>query len=62
MNAIEIITGHGVQHDPSGVGHAWQPASDIPASIAEEIAAEIIDGKQESCSDYVASNGLNYRW
>lgn len=58
------ICGCTIQHDPSGVGHAWRniDASDIPANIAEEIAAEILDGGAEECDDYVASNGLHYRW
>lgn len=58
------ICGCGIQHDLSGGrGHCWRTVSadDIPASIAEEIAAEIIDG-QESCEDYVATNGQHYRW
>jgi hypothetical protein len=53
-----------IQHDNSGVGHNWRTidADDLPADIAEEIAAEIIDGGKDECSDYVASNGLHYRW
>lgn len=58
------ICGKTIKNDNSGVGHNWRTidASDIPADIAEEIAAEIIDGKQDECDDYVASNGLHYRW
>jgi hypothetical protein len=58
------ILGHTIQHDNSGVGHNWRDidANDIPADIREEIAAEIIDGKQETCDDYTATNGLHYRW
>ena len=53
----------GVQWDKSGgQGHCWVTAADLPADIREEIAAEIIDGKQESCDDYTASNGQHYRW
>lgn len=53
-----------IQHDNSGVGHNWRTidADNLPPNIAEEIAAEIIDGGKEECSDYVASNGLHYRW
>ena len=64
-NATETtVCGKQIQHDNSGVGHNWRniSAADIPANIAEEIAAEIIDGGNESCDDYVASNGLRYRW
>lgn len=65
MTASETtICGKAIQHDNSGVGHNWRTvdASDIPANIVEEIAAEIIDCKQATCSDYTASNGQHYRW
>lgn len=55
------ICGLDIYRDHSGVGHCWRIDTDIPASIAEEIAAEIIDGN-ETCDDYVASNGIHYRW
>jgi len=58
---LEAIVGP-IQQDLSGVGHCWRVDMDIPADIREEIAAEILDGGQEHCSDYVASNGLHYRW
>lgn len=63
MNAI-TINGKTIQHDNSGVGHNWRDADEdsIPATIIEEIAAEIIDGKLGTCDDYVATNGLHYRW
>lgn len=53
-----------IEHDASGVGAAWRPATDAtcPADIRQEIAAEIIDGQRTTCADYVASNGLHYRW
>lgn len=59
-----LICGKQIQHDNSGVGHNWRniDGQDIPANVAEEIAAEIIDGGQDECADYVASNGLHYRW
>lgn len=58
------VCGHQIQHDPSGVGHAWRNISreDITASIVEEIDGEIIDGGVEECDDFVAGNGLHYRW
>ena len=58
------VCGVAIQYDPSGVGHAWRPldADSLPADIAEEIAAEIIDGKQSHCDDYRATNGRHYRW
>jgi hypothetical protein len=60
----ETICGKTIKHDASGVGHAWRvvDADDIPADIAEEIAAEILDGGKATCSGYVASNGEHYRW
>lgn len=64
MNETNTVCDKQIQHDNSGVGHNWRniDADDIPADIREEIAAEIIDGKQDECSDYVATNGLHYRW
>lgn len=58
------VCGKQIKHDNSGVGHNWKniDANDIPADIQEEIAAEIIDGKQDTCDDYCATNGLHYRW
>lgn len=53
-----------IQIDLSGQGHAWRAIDEdnCPASIRAEIDAEIIDGGREACQDYVASNGLHYRW
>jgi hypothetical protein len=58
------ICGVQVQVDRSGVGHCWVnvTANDIPYSIREEIEGEMIDGGKETCNDFVASNGLHYRW
>lgn len=58
------VCGAQIQVDRSGQGHNWRTvdAYDLPAGIVEEIAAEIIDGGQDECEDYVASNGLHYRW
>jgi hypothetical protein len=64
MDAAEIITGRDVQHDPSGVGHAWRtiPADDIPASIREEIACWILEADNPSPgTEYVATGGQHYR-
>lgn len=58
-----MICGSKIQLDKSGVGHCWVAADgDCPASIQEEIAGEIIDGGNDDCDDYVASNGVHYRW
>ena len=59
-----LVYGKQVQIDLSGVGHNWVDAGpdELPASIREEIECEMIDGKKEECDEYVASNGLHYRW
>jgi hypothetical protein len=64
MTTNTTICGITIKHDNSNVGHNWRTisASDIPADIREEIAAEILDGNQDTCSQYTASNGLSYRW
>ena len=58
------VCGCQIQHDASGQGHAWRniDAENIPANIREEIEGEIIDGGKDECADFVASNGLHYRW
>ena len=58
------VCGKTIQIDRSGVGHNWRALDrdEIPANIIEEIEAEIIDGTQDSCVDFVASNGMHYRW
>ena len=63
MNAREIINGHGVEHDPSGVGHAWSPiaADDLPGAIAEEIADWIVEDDPEAGEEMIGSNGQHYR-
>jgi len=60
---LERMDRIGVQVDRSGVGHCWQRvwADDLPADVAEEIAAEIAGGL-ETCDNYVATNGMHYRW
>jgi hypothetical protein len=62
-NQIEVCECE-IQYDKSGVGHCWVAADSMncPADIQEEIAGEIIDGKQDTCSDFVGSNGQHYRW
>jgi hypothetical protein len=59
-----LVCGCEIQVDRSGVGHCWTgiSAEDLPASIRGEIEGEIIDGRKESCDDFVAANGLHYRW
>ena len=60
MNATRTMTT--IQIDLSGgQGHCWRDADELPESVREEIAAEIIDGV-EACDDYTASNGQHYRW
>lgn len=57
------VAGQAIQRDHSGGhGHCWRNEYYIPADIREEIAAEIIDGRCDSCDDYKASNGQHYRW
>jgi hypothetical protein len=53
-----------IQIDTSGQGHAWRIADEdnCPANVQAEITAEIIDGKVSETRDYVASNGIHYRW
>lgn len=53
-----------IQIDHSGQGHAWRNADEdnCPADVQGEIAAEILDGGSEECRDFIASNGLHYRW
>jgi len=64
MSEAATVNGTEIYIDRSGVGHCWKRADEIdcPASIAEEIAAEMIDGGVEECDDYIASNGMHYRW
>jgi hypothetical protein len=64
MNAEQLVCGVQVQVDRSGVGHCWVnvTANDIPYSIREEIEGEMIDGGKETRDDFIASNGLHYRW
>ncbi|MES2342343.1 MAG: hypothetical protein V4597_11740 [Pseudomonadota bacterium] len=59
-----LVCGCQVQIDRSGVGHCWVNVddNDLPANVRLEIEGEIIDGGQDECDDYVASNGLHYRW
>ena len=58
------VVGKRVYVDHSGVGHAWRPARNIDAGydIQEEIAGMISDGGNETCKDFVAGNGVHYRW
>lgn len=63
-NENNLVCGSQVQVDRSGIGHCWVnvDADEIPGNIREEIEAEMLDGGKDECSDYVASNGLHYRW
>jgi hypothetical protein len=57
-----MVNGTRVQWDAScGRGHCWRNVA-VPADIAEEIAAEMIDSGQDHCGSYRASNGQFYRW
>jgi hypothetical protein len=60
----QLVCGCQVQHDNSGVGHNWRniDRESIPANALTEIEGEIIDGGKAECDDFVASNGLHYRW
>jgi len=65
MNNEQIeVCGNEIQYDKSGVGHCWVAAYqiDCPSSIQEEIDCEIIDGGKDDCDDFLASNGVHYRW
>jgi len=63
MNANDIITGHRIQEDPSGVGYAWQTIDldYFPGSIAEEIAAWIIEDDPDPGDEMTGTNGQHYR-
>jgi hypothetical protein len=60
-----LVCGRNVEEDSSGgQGHCWRlvRGDEMPASIREEIEAEMIDGGVDSTDDYMASNGCHYRW
>ncbi len=59
-----LVCGSQVQIDRSGVGHCWvnADAHDLTPSVIEEIEGEMIDGGLDTCDDFVASNGIHYRW
>jgi hypothetical protein len=57
-----VVLGREVYVDESGGhGHCWCNRS-VPVDVAVEIECEIIDGGNETCDDYTASNGCHYRW
>lgn len=57
-----IVMGRKVYTDLSGgQGHCWR-CTPLTADTACEIEGEIVDGGQETCTDYTASNGQHYRW
>ena len=47
-----------------GQGHCWRMLlrEEIPGEIILEIEGEMVEGGNGFCPDYVASNGLHYRW
>jgi hypothetical protein len=60
-----LVCGRNVEEDASGgQGHCWRlvRGDELPASIREEIEAEMIDGGVDSTDDYMAMNGCHYRW
>ena len=59
-NELNTICGAAVQQRH---GQTWTDIDDLtPATIREEIAAEILDDGVEECDEYLASNGQVYRW
>ncbi len=60
---VVLVGGCQVRRDASGAGHCWRDvyAADLPGEIRQEIECEIASGN-ESCGNYVASNGRHYRW
>ena len=58
------VCGEQIQYDNSGVGHNWRDidADCIPAAVLAELEEEILDGGNDTSEDFVASNGLHYRW
>ena len=62
--AYETLEAVTIQVDNSGVGHNWRTidAGDLPANVQEEIDWEIVENNKKACDDYVATNGLRYRW
>jgi hypothetical protein len=61
MDTNKIITGRHVQHDPSGVGHAWQPLDAEDCPVAEDIACWIIERDPEPGAEMTGSDGQHYR-
>jgi len=59
----DLVRGRQIFVDLSGVGHCWveTDSDSLPASVREEIEAEIEDGT-ETCAEYRAKNGLHYSW
>lgn len=59
----DLVRGRQIFVDLSGVGHCWVEADSdsLPATVREEIEAEIKDGWR-TCRRYCATNGRYYRW
>lgn len=53
-----------IEIDYSGVGHCWKviPRDEIPSDVLEEIEGEMIDGGMDVCRDFLACDGMHYRW
>lgn len=53
-----------VQIDRSGRGHDWRniELADVPADVAEAIAAAILEDGESPDDGVVLSNGQRYRW
>lgn len=51
-----------IEKDKSGVGHCWIEDADIPFSIKEEIEAAILEDGLKEYDDYMANNGIHYRY
>jgi len=65
LAAAGLVCDRNIEEDLSGgQGHNWKlvRGDELPPSIREEIEAEIMDGKRDSTDDYMASNGVHYRW
>ena len=63
MTIEDHVCGCHIQIDRSGVGQCWVAASQEDlCPVLLEIEAEIIDGGRGSCDDYVAKNGMHFRW
>jgi hypothetical protein len=51
-----------IQIDLSGQGHDWRTETDVCPDVLAQIEGEIYEAGNDECDDYVACNGLHYRW